>query len=75
MRNLVKLIIIASALFLLSCHSEVPDFPDYPVEKCIYKNVANIEVCKSIYDGEITKEDCLSTVVKGTVETGSCGQP
>jgi hypothetical protein len=70
MRNLVKLIIIAFALVLLSCHSEVPDFPGYPDAK--YCKSPKFQSCKSIDDGDISEAECLAPVVGGTIVTGSC---
>jgi hypothetical protein len=71
MQYLVKYILIASALFLLSsCHSDVPNLPGYPEAKFCKSD--KFKGCKNIDEGEITEEECKSAVVGGTIVTGSC---
>jgi hypothetical protein len=53
---MVKFIVIAFVLFLLSCHSDVPSLPDFSeVKYCKYETKKGT-VCKSVY--EVSKEEC-----------------
>jgi hypothetical protein len=70
MRDLVKFIVIAYMLFLISCHSEVESLPEFPeMEVCNYE-IDNVPDCKSIYKWEITEKEC--EFVGGTISVGSC---
>jgi hypothetical protein len=70
MRSLVKLIVIAFALFLLSCHSDIPDLPEFPKEEsCRYGTPL---LCKSISNGEITQKEC--EFFGGEPFDGVCGE-
>jgi hypothetical protein len=68
MSIMVKLTAIASALFLLSCHSDVPNLPEFSEVQgyCVFSYKSDgdtIEKCRSLYD--ISKTECEK--LEGTV--------
>jgi hypothetical protein len=67
---MVKFIAIASVLFLLSCHSDLPSLSEFPkAESCNYA-VNGVAVCKSISNNEISKAEC--DFFDGDVFEGNC---